>query len=76
MVDFDIDEGEDGFELVGEDVVDFFDPWDEVRGEAFLDALPPLLMDPAGDDVPLGARFSAVVAALGLVELVFYVLVL
>ena len=74
MVDFDIDDGEDGLELVGEDVVDFLDPWDEAKGEAFLDALPPFLIDPAGDGVPLVVLFSAVVATLLLVAFVFYLL--
>ena len=74
MVDFDIAEGEDGLELVGEEVVDFFDPWEAIKGDAFLDALPPLLIDPAGDGVPLVVLFSA--APLLLVAFVFYLLAL
>ena len=65
-------EGEDGLELVG---VDFFDVWEEVKGEGFLDALPPFLIDPAGDGVPLVALFSAGVFPLVLVAFVFYSLV-
>ena len=75
IVDFDIAEGEDGLELFGVDVVDFFDPWEDVRGDAFFDALPPFLIDPAGDGVPLVVLFSAVVATLLLVAFVFYLLV-
>ena len=66
-------EGEDGLELVG---VDFFDAWEEVKGDGFLDALPPFLIDPAGDGVPLGVLLSAEVFPLVLVAFVFYSLVL
>ena len=65
-------EGEDGLELVG---VDFFDAWEEVKGEGFLDALPPFLIDTAGDGVPLVVLFSAGVFPLVLVAFVFYSLV-
>ena len=66
-------EGEDGLELVG---VDFFDAWEEVKGDGFLDALPPFLIDPAGDGVPFVVLFSAGVFPLVLVAFVFYSLVL
>ena len=72
--DFVIEEGEDGLELFGDDAVDFFEPWEEARGDAFLDDLPTFLIDPAGDDVPLDAAFSTFLVAL-LVEFAFYVLV-
>ena len=65
-------EGEDGLELVG---VDFFDAWEEVKGDGFLDALPPFLIDPAGDGVPFVVLFSAGVFPLVLVAFVFYSLV-
>ena len=42
--------GEDGLELLGDD---FFDPAVDVRGEEVFESLPPLLIDPAGDGVPL-----------------------
>ena len=66
-------EGEDGLELVG---VDFFDAWEEVKGDGFLDALPPFLIDPAGDGVPLVVLLSTGVFPLVLVAFVFYSLVL
>ena len=42
--------GEEGLELLGDD---FFDPAVDVRGEEVFESLPPLLIDPAGDGVPL-----------------------
>ena len=73
--DFDIDDGEAGLELLGEDVVDFLRPWEEeAGGEEFLEDRPTLFTDPAGEDVLLGIRLSVLFAEF-LAELVFCVLV-
>ena len=68
--DFVIEDGEDGLELLGDDTVDFFEPWEEARGDAFLEDRPAFLTDPAGDGVPLDDPFSPFLVAL-LVGLVF-----
>ena len=72
--DLDIADGDVGLELVGDDAVDFFEPWEEASGDAFLEDLPELLTDPAGDGVPLGTRFSPFLAT-WLVVFMFYLLV-
>ena len=75
ITDFDIDDGEAGLELLGEDVVDFLRPWEEeAGGEEFLEDRPTLFTDPAGEDVLLGIRLSVLFAEF-LAELVFCVLV-
>ena len=74
--DFVEDVGEDGLELFGDEARDFLDPFKEIRGEEFLEDLPPFFIDPAGDGVvPFEARFSPGVTPLLLVLFVLYLLV-